>query len=242
MDSKASHSDLLICRAFSIVLVRVEGIGFKPATHVDPTVTSPGLAIFTPSPLKSSNKTENTSSTISVAANTSTVPTTTTTTTTSTTAGEFIQKGPATIINPLAKPIANKKAEEEQSTIALPTSPASASHSNHNTPAADTDATSYNKNQHHGPSIGNKVNSNPLANNSYNMPLGSSGSKSGAVLPAHSDGHSNPLFQLYSTRLDFMERHSDNELSARKFSARCFRLAHTKKNLTKISKDRLTIW
>ncbi|XP_046440087.1 cAMP-dependent protein kinase catalytic subunit 1 isoform X2 [Daphnia pulex] len=167
----------------------VEGIGFKPATHVDPTVTSPGLAIFTPSPLKSSNKTENTSSTISVAANTSAVPTTTTSTTTT---GEFIQKGPATIINPLAKPIANKKAEEEQSTIALLTSPASASHSNHITQtAADTDATSYHKNQHHGPSIGNKVNSNPLANNSYNMPLGSSGSKSGAVLPAHSDGHSN---------------------------------------------------
>jgi hypothetical protein len=60
------------------------------------------------------------------------------------------------------------------------------------------DVVFYLQNQHHGPSIGNKVNSNPLANNSYNMPLGSSGSKSGAVLPAHSDGHSNRKFAFLS--------------------------------------------
>jgi hypothetical protein len=54
------------------------------------------------------------------------------------------------------------------------------------------------QNQDHGPSIANKVNSNPLANNnSYNMPLGSSGSKSGAVLPALSDGHTNRKLHLF---------------------------------------------
>ena len=103
----------------------VEGIGFKPAIHVDPTVTSPGLAIFTPSPIKSSNKKENSIPTL--AGNTSAAPISTT--------GESIQKpiNKPTTINPLAKQIINKNIEEEQPTVALsrvPPPPPSASHSN----------------------------------------------------------------------------------------------------------------
>lgn len=75
-----------------------------------------------------------------------------------------------------------------------------------------------------GPSVGHKVNSNPLANNS-NMPLGSSGSKGSAVLPTHSDGHFNRksnsanlcntcyaiayvYFILYENLSEFVQPHS----------------------------------
>lgn len=100
----------------------VEGIGFKPAIHVDPTVTSPGLAIFTPSPIKSSNKKENSTTFVE---NTSAAPAHTT--------GESILKPKEpTSINPLAKPIINKYTEEEQSTTAWPRAPPLPSTSNLN--------------------------------------------------------------------------------------------------------------
>ncbi|XP_059351021.1 cAMP-dependent protein kinase catalytic subunit 1 isoform X2 [Daphnia carinata] len=167
----------------------VEAIGFKPATHVDPTVTSPGQAIFTPSPFKSSNKKENSSST-AVVVDHSAVPTFCGPPTAFGSTGQLTTQTQSEPTNPLAKKKTTNYVDAEKSTTALPRFPSPHKTSTLNQTIAEEEKETFYKTQDWGPSVGHKVNSNPLANNS-NMPLGSSGSKGSAVLPTHSDGHFN---------------------------------------------------
>lgn len=104
-----------------LVFQGVEAIGFKPATHVDPTVTSPGQAIFTPSPFKSSNKKENSSST-TVVVDHSALPAFCGPPTAFGGTGELTTQTLSQPANPLAK-IKNSYVDAQKSTTALPRFP-----------------------------------------------------------------------------------------------------------------------